>query len=493
MNKFFSRRTLLRGAGVALALPWLESLAPRIAGAATGIAPIRYMPIFLPNGAPETFWPTGSGTNWALSSVLAPFAELKAKMQVIANLENGSAFNKNNGAPVGIDGFTVEPSHGRQPGGWLTATDAATVRAAKGVQQANGVSVDQLMAQHALFKGMTALDSMQVGLSTVYSYCDGQECSISRSVSWSSETHPTGKMVDPLTVFNAIVAGVKPTGSPTTDMAAMKRLARKKSVLDAALENASATRARLSIADQSRMDEFLSCVRDAEKAATSVSMAMGGVACNVGSAPTMKTVTPDGIRQTTANYNKGTHADAMNALVVLALQCDVTRIITYMLEDERSEFVYDHVTKRTFTQTTSTQTSGTCPEYHTGGQHGDANDFAAITWWNMGKVADLCRKMDTIKEANGLSLLDNTVVFLGSAMHGSDHACRSLPTVLIGSGGGKLKQDQYVKFNADAQRPLRDLHFTVMNSVMNMGATDFGHNLTGGKISIINEIVAPAT
>jgi hypothetical protein len=77
----------------------------------------------------------------------------------------------------------------------------------------------------------------------------------------------------------------------------------------------------------------------------------------------MATVTEDGIKQTTATYNKGDHADAMSSLIVMAMQCDVTRIITYMLEDERSEFTCDHVTKRKFTADGSTQTSGTCPEY----------------------------------------------------------------------------------------------------------------------------------
>jgi hypothetical protein len=177
----------------------------------------------------------------------------------------------------------------------------------------------------------------------------------------------------------------------------------------------------------------------------------------------------------------------MNALIVRALQCDVTRIITYMLEDERSEFTYDHVGKRTFTSTGSTPTTGTCPEYHGGCQHGSQDDFAAVTMWNAGKVADLCRKMDAIVEANGKSILDNSVVFFGGAMHGSNHSCDHLPTALIGGGGGKLKQDQHVVLN---NRPLRDLHFTVMNSVLGMAQTDFGHNLTGAPITVINEIVA---
>ena len=491
MNNFFSRRTLLRGAGVALALPWMESLMPKSAIAAGTTAPVRYLPIFLPNGAPELWLPSGSGATWALSSVLQPLAALKAKINVLANLENGSAFNAS-GSP------SVEPSHGRQPGGWLTCVDAETVKKQLGTQlEANGVSVDQVMAAHAVFAGQTALPSLQLGLSTVHSYCDGKQCSNSRSVSWKTQTQPMYKKVDPLEAFNIIATAAVPSGGGgggTVDPAiAAKRVALKKSVLDAVLENATATRARLCVADQKRMDEFLDSVRSVEAKAVAVSAGMGGMAapppagCTLATKPTMATVTEDGIKQTTATYNKGDHADAMNSLIVMALQCDVTRIISYMLEDERSEFTYDHVTKRKFTQDTSTQTTGTCPEYHGGGQHGSQDDFGAITWWNVGKVADLCTKLDAIKEANGLSILDNSVIYFGAAMHGSDHSCDRLPAAIIGGGGGKLKTNQFIQLN---KRPLRDLHYTIMNKVFNMGQTDFGVNLTGAPISVINEIVA---
>jgi hypothetical protein len=491
MNNIFSRRTLLRGAGVALALPWMESLVPRNAGAAAATSPTRYMPIYMPNGAPDFWVPQGTLTNWQLGSILQPFTALQAKVNVLQGMENGSAFNK--------DGSnSVEPSHGRQPGAWLTCVDAYTIKAQLNTSlEANGVSVDQIMALHQVFAGKTALPSMQVGLSTVHSSCDGPcqggaacQCSNSRSVSWHTETQPLYKQVDPLTVFNLIAGVAMPsTGTATaaTTAAAAKAIALKKSVLDGVLSSATATRARLSVTDQQRMDEFLSAVRDTEMLATQVSAGMGGMACTLGPAPTMKTVTEDGIRQTTATYNKGDHADAMNALIVLALQCDVTRIITYMLEDERSEFVYDNVPRRTFTPLTSTQVSGTCPEWHTGGQHGDPNDYGAITLWNMGKVADLCTKMDAIKEANGLSMLDNTVISFGCCMHGSDHACNRIPTLLIGGGGGKLKTGQYVDLG---NRPIRDLHYTVMNSVFGMAQTTFGANLTGAPLATINEVVA---
>jgi hypothetical protein len=144
-----------------------------------------------------------------------------------------------------------------------------------------------------------------------------------------------------------------------------------------------------------------------------------------------------------------------------------------MLEDERSEFAYSHVPKRTFTATGSAPATGNCGEYHNNGQHGEQNEFATITWWNVGKVAALCAKLDAIKEGT-TSILDNTVILFGGAMHGSNHACNQLPIALIGGGGGKLKTNQHINLNG---RWLRDLHVTVAKEVFGMsgaGVDDFG-------------------
>jgi hypothetical protein len=480
-SRIFTRRTMLRGAGIALALPWMESLAPRVAGAQAPGQVLRFLPIFLPNGASENWAPQGMGSAWQLSGVLDSFADLKAKMIVISNLENGSSFNANGSA-------SVEPSHGRQPGAWLTCVDPEVIADRLGVEEANGVSVDQIMAQHAAFMGKTKLPSVQLGLSTVYASCDGKQCSNSRSITWRTQTQPTYKQVDPLEAFNTITGGMPP-GMSANDPELQKRLALKKSVLDGVLENATSTRALLSSADRARMDEFLDSVRAAELRVTGVSAGMGGVAAPVacmGTAPTLTGVTPDGITSSTATYNKGDHADAMNALIVMAFQCDATRIISYMLEDERSEFNYDHVTRRTFTATSSAEGDGNCGNYH-GSQHGSQDEFASITWWNASKVAELCRKLDAIKEADGKSILDKSVVLFGGCMHGADHSCDRLPTALIGGGGGALRTDQHVSY---AKRPMRDLHFTLLNDVYGLGVTDFGESPGGNPVGRLTEILA---
>ena len=469
MNPMFSRRTILRGAGVALVLPWLESLAPRSA-VAQAVVRKRYMPIYIPNGS-APFWKpqsVGQGAAWTLSGILEPLTPLKAKVTVLSDIENGTSFNANRGSGV-------EPSHGRQPSGWLSCMDPAVVTAKLGFE-ANNTSVDQLIAK--ALKGQTPLESLQVGLSTTFSDCDqGQPCSNSRSISWSEKNLPMYKMVDPLEVFNklAMVAMPGTPGvDPSMDPAVKKRIALNQSVLDAVIETTNATKARLGKLDQMRLDNFLDSVRAVEVKATMTSSGMGGLACKLIDTPTISTAAKpiannNYARQTTATYNKGTHADVMHDLIVMAFQCDATRVITYMMEDERSEFAYDHVTKRTFSGNTSTEASGKCGEYHNGGQHGDPQEFASIVWWNVKKMAELATKLDGITEEGGKTVLDNTLIMLGSCMEGKDHNCNRLPTLLLGSGGGAFKTDQHVQLQ---NRWMRDLHHTVMTNMYGMSGPD---------------------
>lgn len=476
---------------MALALPWLESLAPQMARAQS-TARKRFLPIFLPNGASDLWKPmtAGVGNAWTLSSVLDPLAPLKSKLTVLTNLENYTSFDSDRAFPK------VEPSHGRQPGGWLSCMDPTSFRTKAGLAEGNSPSVDQRIAKF-LGTQTIPIESLQTGLSTAFSSCDGQLCSNSRSVSWDHNNKPMYKLVDPLEVFNKLMAVAKPdkpdTGQP--DPEALKRVALNKSVLDAIKENTAATRLRLGMQDQLRLDEFLTAVREVEVDATKLSEGLGGLACAAIDKPTISSADApifnnNFARQNGANYNKGTHADVMNDLIVMAFQCDATRVITHMLEDERSEFTYDHVTRRTFTAASSVQATGTCPSYHDGGQHGNPDDFATITWWNVGKVAALCSKLDAIKEEDDKSILDNTLVLFGGAMHGSNHNCDELPTVLIGSGGGTFKTDMHVVLQ---QRWLRDLHHTIMTSMFGMSGaevTTFGADRPGSPRTPIQEILA---
>ncbi len=468
-----SRRAVLRGAGVALALPWLESLI-RPARAQAMSTPKRFVAIYLPCGAPY-FWvpPTpGVGSGWQLSSLLEPLAALKSKVTLIGGLENGSAFNADGSS-------SVEPSNGRQCGAWLTCTDAAVIRKRTGVTDSNGVSADQVMAAHPAFAGKTAFPSLQVGLSTVHSSCNEVPCSTSRSVSWKTETLPLYKTVDPNVLFDQLT-GAGPDGTP--GQFAAQRDSRI-SVLDAVQETTAVARARLNPSDKLRMDEYLDAVRSVEK---SVKSGMK-VSCPAMMKPNFPPISGDGIRQNDATYDKSVHADLMNELLALSLQCDQTRIASYMLEDEKSEFIYDFVPKRTFSTYTSAPSTGFCPEWYNGGQGGAVDDYASIVHWHVGKVAEFCKRLDGMKDDNGLSVLDNSVVLLGASMHGQDHACENLPTVLMGGGGGRLKTDQYLALQ---RRPMRDFYITLMNDVYDLALPNFGVNLTGAPLNHIPQLLA---
>jgi Protein of unknown function (DUF1552) len=471
-----SRRAVLRGAGVALALPWLESLV-RPANAQVPASAKRLVAIFLPNGAPELWKPpaVGVGSGWQLSSVLEPLSALKPKLTVISGLENGSAFNPDGNS-------SVEPSDSRLSGGWLTCVDSGPRKQKLNLNPLadfNAISLDQFMAAHVAFSGKTALPSLQVGLSSVQSNCDQGPCSLMRSVSWQNETTPLYKTVDPTLLFQQLTgAAPLPSGTVPSD-----RRDERQSVLDAVQETAAVARARLSASDKLRLDEFLSSVRSVEKRV--LDPANSGCATPP-TKPTFPTVDGISFPRNMNGYDKGVHFDLMNELLALALQCDSTRIATYMLEDDKSQFVYDFVPRRTFTPLTSTPATGFCPEWYTGGLNGDPNDYASIVNWHVGKVAAFCQRLDNMPEENGRSVLDNSVVFMGGAMHGSDHAADRLPAFLVGSGGGSLKTDQHRDLG---KRPLRDLYFTLMNGVYGMGVENFGQNLTGAPIALINELL----
>jgi hypothetical protein len=374
---------------------------------------------------------------------------------------------------------------------FLSCVDAKLVRDQLNSKDSNGTTADQLIAQDARYATQTALPSLQVGLSTIESFCDGQPCSLSRSISWKSPTEPLYKEIDPLKVFDAITGAAAPMGGnpDMPDPEREKLRAINKSVLDAVLENANRTKNLLGTADQARMEQFLSSVRDVEKAATAVSggMAKAGTSCNTLSAPTLKAAY--GMANAGGGYNKGAHMDVMNDLIVMALTCDATRIISYMLEDERSEFVYDHVPKRAFSPSGSTANAGgNCGNYH-GAQHGGDlnNDFASINWWQSMKIADLASKMDAIKEGDG-TLLDNSIMVYASCMHGGNHHADDLPVALLGGGGGVFKTNQNVQFGAEL--PLRDLYFTILNSYFELGVPSFGISTKGVANKLISEILA---
>jgi hypothetical protein len=274
--------------------------------------------------------------------------------------------------------------------------------------------------------------------------------------------------------------GASANGAPGVDVQRMRAL--NQSVLDYVHESATAMSPRLGMADRAKVDEFLTAVRGVEQRV----IAGSGPACQTIERPTLQA--EHGINANVpGGYDKAAHVDLMNDLIVMAFQCDTTRIVTELLENERSEFLYNFVPQRTFAGGTSTEIDAVCGNYH-GASAGLPQEFATIIRWEASKVAELCARLDRIEDAPGLSILDNSVVYFASCMEGPSHSCRNLPIVLIGGLGGVLKADQHVIFEND--RPLRDLYFTLMNQGFELGVTDFGSNLLNQPLTTLSEILA---
>jgi Protein of unknown function (DUF1552) len=465
-GKNWTRRQVLRGAGVALSLPWLETFAPRTARAqaAAAAAKKRYVLMYFPNGAAEFWHPTGTGSGdaWALSPILEPLAPLKKYLTVMQNVGYQTALQKPN------------PSHSQLGAGIMTCTvpdpNPAVCR--------NGISVDQLIAN--AIGAATPFPSLQVGLSTLDSYPDGQHPAHSRSMSWSSPTTPLYKVINPQAVFDRLVApatAAQGNAAPADPLAERRRML-KKSSLDYILEQSTTLKGRLSRSDVTRMDLFMTSVRNLENRVLNVSTTVTQ-GCHVGTRPTESYTVGgfvgSGMGTVPAAYNRNTHADIMIDLVVMALQCDVTRVVTFMLDDARSDFPYIFLKARNFTTTGSTPattnvTNGNISDglagFH-GLQHaGDTNNgFASINYWLTEKTASFASKLMASQDGAG-NILDGTTIHYGSGMHGGNHQGIDIPIALIGGHGGVLKKDTF--FPWPQTQLLQNVHLTIMQKVFGM-------------------------
>jgi len=499
MKRQITRRHVLRGTGVALALPWLESLSVGTSQAAEAPAK-RFIPIYMPNGASVLWWKTtgaGAGDAWKLSPLLEPFQPFKQKMLLLRQMGNftwrkdlltmspgWSTYRERNdfcGVCKMPAGAYVVPSHSRCPSALLNCIDGDEYRTShrldKATSPANGETVDQLIARSMPTK--TPLPSMQLGLLDGVGGLDERHSALSRNMSWSQEGTALGKDLDPRHVFDALVASGagQSASAPDAQAEAARRRALDLSALDALKDTTVQLQQRLGKSDQERLDKFLTGVRELEVRTSTV--APTNSTCNVASVP--------------ADYKAAaTRAGAMNDLIVMALECDVTRVVTYMLDNSRSDLVYSFVPRRDF-EKNGAELGGTATSYHES-QHqvGTSADFASITRWHVEVAADLLKKMDAVEDASGGTLLDNSLVMFASDMHHGDHACYDLPLALFGGGSGTFRQNELVSLPEEIEsiRQLRDLYFTVLNEYFSLGVKSFGEDMRGIPNQLLEAILA---
>jgi len=441
-----SRRAFLGGAGALVALPFLESLAPRSA-LAMGVAPQRFVAWYFACGVPAiTDWtPTTLGMNWQPSLLLTGLAPIKQKVTVLSGLRNAGH----------------GPDHTYGTGAFLTGSEftAGTIP----INQ----SIDQVIADNLQTRaGKPPIHSMQLGPFDTNCEPFGN-CGFIQNISFGSTGTPITKETDAQNAFNRLFMGTSPAASNT---AAQARLALRKSVLDAVTKDATSLSSQLSRGDQARFDEYLTSVRKVENQISAVATGGSGApatSCAMPKMPTGLTMTakPDGALLE-AEIN------AFTSVMTLAFQCDLTRVIAFMMTSGGTRYAPMGLT-----------------DYHLGITHHGVSDwqpkFRLVVTWIVTKFAAFLQQLDAIKDVDGTStVLDNTLAFCSSEISdGNKHNHDDMPVLLGGSLGGAFKPGQHIQYSNG--ETFADLFMWVAKSMGLPPMTTFGTTGTGKITGIV--------
>ena len=428
-----SRRTILRGLGTAIALPWLEAMAPatlRAASAAGGspASPRRMAFFYVPNGVHMPDWTPGgpAGSLGAkLPEILQPLAPFKDDLLVLTGLTQDGAFAHGDGGG----------DHARSLASFLTGTHPLKT-AGLGIKA--GVSVDQVAAMK--LGNATRFPSLELGIDrgAQAGNCDsGYSCAYSSNISWRSESTPMAKEINPQLVFERLFAGQ--LSNETAEVKA-RRDAYRKSVLDFALEDARQLRGKLGQVDRQKVDEYLTSVRELEarlaRVDKSVALDLKGVRRPTG----IPRENPDHIR-------------LMFDVLALAFQTDSTRIATFVYANEGSTKSYKFI--------------GVPEGHHDLSHHGKDTDKLAkikkINLYHMEQFAYFLDKLRSIREGDG-NVLDHSMIVYGSGISDGDrHNHDDLPILVAGKGGGTLKGGRHLVYPKNT--PLNNLYVSMLDRV----------------------------
>jgi hypothetical protein len=433
----FERRAFLRGLGVCVGLPMLESLAgplgraaaatasalPSLATTATGM-PLRMGFVAFANGSNYQRWlPSGLGRDYELNETFLPAADMREKFQIITNLAHDAANNWGDGPG----------DHARAGATFLTGCHAWKTL---GARLHLGVSVDQIAARQV--GALTRLDSLQLGVegTRLYGSCDtGYPCAYQYNISWASETLPLAPEPDPRAVFEKLFgAGAGGERAASLD----ERLHTRRSVLDFVRGDLGALERQLGQNDRRKMAEYLEGVRSIERQIEKAEQFP---------APEAPIPAPAGIP-----LSHQDHVDLMYDLMALAWQTDATRVVSFCVAPEGSN--------RPFLDL------GISEGHHFLTHHSGDDEkifkVAKIERWYMERFARFLRTLDGMKDADGTSVLDNSMIVYGSAIgDGNRHNHDELPVVLAGGGGGSLTPGRHVQLDKSA--PMTNLYMAMLN------------------------------
>ncbi len=420
-KKALPRRTFLRGMGVSFALPLLDAMIPSMTALArTPAEPVRRLGfVYMPMGCDITRWTPPSGNRLAeLSPALQSLAGVSDQLTVISNLELKNAY---------------PGTHATSNAAFLSA---ATAKWTESTDYHLGTTVDQIAAQH--IGQQTLLPSLELSmdlLQTVGQCDNGYACVYQNNLSWSSPTTPLPAEAHPRIVFERLFGE---GGSASDRRAALRRRA---SLLDWVRDDISHLQARLGPDDRTRVDQYLNTVREVERRIQKAE------------ATTTGDQLPDLDRPVGVPASYADHAKLMFDLQVLALQGDVTRVITFQLARETSTRTYSEI--------------GVPDPHHPLTHHGNDPDkiarMAKINAFHVSLFAYFLEKLKTTPEGDG-SLLDHSLYLYGSGMGNPNvHDHVNLPILVAGGSAGRVKGGRHIKYAEPT--PLANLHLTLLERV----------------------------
>jgi hypothetical protein len=416
-----TRRTVLRGIGVTVALPWLEAI-PLVAGE-SATQPKRFAALFMGNGInPKHWWAKGTGAEMELGKSLEPLKPFRSRLNVVSGLFNKSATG------VGI--------HPGQTGNILSGASLQ-----RGAVLRGGVSMDQVLAAH--FADATAQPSLVLGCEQPITGYHETNFSMAYSshISWQDANSPVPMEVYPSLAFDSLF-----------DNQTSRRTA---SILDRVKGDAKALQPKVSSADKAKLDEYLTSIRDVEKRVEQTRKAEAASRSDGRNKFSMKRPDnglPEDIRE---------HMRLMCDIIALAFQTDKARVATLLLCRDLSGLFYPFLDVR---------------QAHHPASHADESDaYEKITRYYMSQIAYLAGRLAEMNEGDTTVLDNSCLMFISNLWSGTRHDSTKVPLVLVGGLGGNLQTGRVLDYQgkSDANRKLCSLYLSLM-SRMGVKADRFG-------------------
>jgi hypothetical protein len=425
-KKHLSRRTMLKGMGVAVSLPLLDSMIPALTAqskTAANVVP-RLGCIYIPHGAVMDKWtPIGTGADFELSPVLSALSNHREDVIVLSNLCHHMAEALGDG---GAD-------HSRATATWLNGTHA---KKTEGEDVRAGTTIDQMAAakigQSTRFPSLELATEDMTGL---IGACDvGYSCAYMNTISWINPTTPLPMEINPRVVFERLF------GEGGTVPERLARMNEDKSILDEITASVPGLQKGLGAKDRTRMNEYLENIREIERR-LQIAEKQAGTQLAVPNAPVG---VPDSYEE---------HVGLMFDMMALAYQSDTTRVFTFMMARELSQRSYPQV--------------GVPDPHHATSHHQDNPEKLAklvkIQHYHLTLFAKFLDKLKATPDGDG-NLLDHTTLVYGSCLSNSNiHNHNPLPTLLAGGGAGTLKGGRHLKYPENT--PMSNLLLTVLNKV----------------------------